>query len=108
VRDSYLQRVSAAWTQVGKLIFAFATFTYPATANGSAAVITGLPVTVANETYAPQGLLSSTTSATAKIIIPTANAVTASFLAAAGAGCTNANMSGTVNNILLIYPAKQP
>ena len=96
--------VSAQWTQLGKLVFAYAQLTYPATGNGAAAVIGGLPVLVPNANYAKQGFITYTTSTTAKLILPIVSTITASLLGAAGVGCTNANMSGTTLNFMLIYP----
>jgi hypothetical protein len=43
-----LTSVSGTWTKVGRLVTAAFTVTYPATADGSAAIIGGLPFAVAS------------------------------------------------------------
>lgn len=97
---------SAAWTQIGRLVFAYALVTYPATADASAAVIGGLPVVAPGLGYAEQGFLSFTTSANASKIKAIGGTNTAQFFTAVGGAVTNANMSGTQNNFMLIYPVQ--
>lgn len=44
--------VSANYTRIGNIVFAYFSLTYPTTADGTAASIAGLPVTSANADYA--------------------------------------------------------
>lgn len=97
---------SAAWTQIGRLVFAYAQVTYPVTANAAAAVIGNLPVVVPGLGYANQGFLSYTNSAVANKITAVSGSNTAAFFSAAGVAATNANMSGTRNHFMLIYPVQ--
>ncbi len=97
---------SAAWTQIGRLVFAYAQVTYPVTANGLAAVIGGLPVVAPGFGYANQGFLSYTTSANASKITAVSGSNTAKFFTATGGAVTNANMSSTLNYFMLIYPVQ--
>lgn len=98
--------VSASYTQMGNMVFAGFALTYPATADGSAAIISGLPVAVPNQTYAqgPAALWLSGGSI-AGIAAPIINTSTARFVnQATAANITNANLSGLTVRGLLIYP----
>lgn len=97
--------VASEYTQVGRLIFAAASLTYPTTANGNAASIAGLPIHAVNAQTArcPASVLTS--GATELLIVPNTNTSTASFLnAATGAAVTNANLSTLTLSFMLIYP----
>jgi hypothetical protein len=97
--------VSANWTRIGNVIFAYATLTYPATANGSAASISGLPVTVPNVGYASQCSVSNTTSANLGRVLPTINTKNATLLSYVGGAVTNVQMTGAVLTFICTYPA---
>lgn len=99
--------VSANYTRLANMVFAYFTLTYPATADGSAAVISGLPVAVPNQTYA-QGpcAIWASGGAIAVILRPIQNTSTAAFIDhASAAAVTNANLSGLSVRGTLIYPA---
>lgn len=100
--------VSAHWTQMGNMVFAYAQLTYPSTASGANALIGGLPVAVANLTDARQCSLTVSTVALANFsfIAPVQNTTTIAFFAAlAGSQTTNLQLSGGVIRFLCIYPA---
>lgn len=97
--------VSAQYTRIGNMIFAYGTVTYPATADATAAVIGGLPVTVANAQYARQGMLSYSSTSNASRALPNVNATTFGIFNASGGSTTNAQLSGTQLFFQLIYPA---
>jgi hypothetical protein len=99
--------VSATYTRMGNIVFADFSVTYPATADGSNASFSGLPVAVPNQTYA-QGPCSVWTSGGSIPVIlhPTANTSTAAFLHHdTGAAVINSDLSGLTVRGMLIYPA---
>ena len=99
--------VSANYTRMANMVFAYFSLTYPITANGANAVIQGLPVAVPNQTYA-QGPAACwvTGGSIAVILTPVPNTSTAALLnQATAAAVTNANLSGLSVRALLIYPA---
>ena len=89
--------------RVGRLCHAFATFTYPATADGSNARIGGLPFLSASLDGARSGNLSYTTSAVASKFLMESNSRISNFYTAAGAIVTNAQMTNTANYIYVPY-----
>jgi len=97
--------VSAQWTRIGNMIFAYGSVIYPTTADASTSVIGGLPVTVPNASYARQGILSFSSSANAAKVLPNANATTFGVYTSGGASTTNAQLSGVQLFFMLIYPA---
>jgi len=95
--------VSAAYTKIGNMVYAYFRLTYPATANGSNSQIGGLPFTVASATYAIQGLLSLTTTSNINEIVASNN--TTNFQPALNASrVTNANLTGAILGGMVIYP----
>lgn len=99
-----LTGVSANYTVIGNLVFAYASFSYPTTVDGTTNLIGGLPFTVANANYASQGLVSVTNNATGKTVFTRPNTTTCRFATALGAACTNAQLSASIYFIQLIYP----
>lgn len=100
-----LTSVNAGYSRVGNMIFAYATVTYPSTVDGSNAKISGLPVNVANASYAAQCSVSYSNIATllrSNVIVNTGNL---QFTAAAGGVLTNAQMSLGQVVFLCAYPA---
>lgn len=97
---------SGSYTRIGNMIFAYASVVYPATADGSSAAIGGFPVSVPNAEYARQCIMSGSTSANGKIIIPTKATTTAAILTASLGAVTNAQMSGATIYFNCIYPAQ--
>ncbi|HEX4860858.1 MAG TPA: hypothetical protein VFV07_06445 [Rhizomicrobium sp.] len=99
--------VSANYTQIGNMVYAYFSLTYPSTASGSSASIAGLPVAVPNQPYAqtPAAIWASGGS-NAALLVPTQNTSTAAWINhATGAALTNANLSTLTLRGLLIYPA---
>lgn len=102
--------VSVNYTRIGNIVFAYGAFTYPATASGAAASISGLPVTVANAVYGFGGsgiVLTNSAVSTGSMVIETIqNTLTAKFLFSNGdVAVTNAQLSGVQVIFMLIYPA---
>jgi hypothetical protein len=96
--------VSASYTQIGNMVFAYGTLTYPSTANTSAAAVSGLPVTVANASYARVCNLTLSTSTGVNEILPTLNTTTFGFVLN-GNAVTNSAMSLVGVRFICIYPA---
>ena len=95
--------VSAGYTQLGNMMFAYATFTFPTTVSGATALIGGLPGTAANHGYAEQGALSYANTATSVVFAkPLINSTTFEFYGIAGGAATNANMSTAIVFINMI------
>ncbi len=99
-----LTSVSGGYTVIGNMVFAYASFAYPVTADGSGAQIGGLPFTVANQNYANQGLLSFTNSSAATMARASGNTTTFNFYNNTGTQITNVQMTGSTNTVLITYP----
>lgn len=97
--------VSAAYTQIGNIVFAYATLNYPATANSSSAKISGLPVAVPSSTYAQQCSPTISSPAGNVKFVPQVSSNTLFLMSATGGAVTNATMTGSVVSIMCIYPA---
>lgn len=99
--------VSASYTRIGNVIFAGFSLTYPSTADGSAAIISGLPVAVPNQNYAQgPGAAWLSGGSIAGIVCPIINTSTARLVNQdTGANMTNANLSLLTVRAMLIYPA---
>lgn len=97
--------VSASFTQIGNMVFAYASFSYPATADASQALIGGLPVTVPNQQYARQCSVTGSSIAGGMDIVPNANSTQISPRTLAGANITNVTLSLAALKIICIYPA---
>lgn len=97
--------VSAAYTKIGNMVFAYAQLTYPTTANGSNATIGGLPVTVPGPNYSrgPCNMYSNAGGA-AKLLL-TGNTATGVIINSSNAVVTNATMAGAVVILSCVYPA---
>lgn len=96
--------VNAQYTQIGNLVTAYGTLTYPTTTSASAAAIT-LPVAVPNQSYAQAAgsLLNSGGNAGLKAIQGT---TTATFIVlSTGAAVTNSTANTKVINFAITYPA---
>jgi hypothetical protein len=98
--------VNANVTRHDNLVFAYANLTYPTTADASHAIIAGLPVTVANQTYAQTPhMVFCSGAATGVMLVPIINSTTAKLVnPVGGAALTNANLSGLTLDFMLIYP----
>lgn len=98
--------VSANYVQIGNMVFAYASITYPATANGSAASISGFPVAFPASSYSRQCTLTYTNvAAPPAYVLPTTSSSTAVFATAAGAATTNVQLSGAAVIFMCVYPA---
>ncbi len=98
--------VNGSTTRLGNMIFAYGALTYPATADGSNAIIAGLPINVVNQTYG-QGpaVVFVNGGATVTGIQPIPNTTTAKLVnLATGAALTNAGLSTLSLRFMLIYP----
>lgn len=88
--------VSGRYTKIGRWVSCHAKWTYPSTASGAAAGISGLPFTAANVGGCGSGNLGYSGSATNIAYIPPAlNSSNATFFNSAGSNTTNAQMSGS-------------
>ncbi len=97
---------SAQYVKVGQLVVATADVTYPVTANGSNAVISGLPFSSQNTAVSVYGSTLNYTNLTTYISwLVTTNAATLSAFNLAGAAYTNANLSTLVFRFTAIYRA---
>lgn len=96
--------ISSQSSRIDNMVLAYAQLTYPATADASAAKISGLPVTVPNFNYAQQCSLTYSTTSTLARMASTANTAVISLFTAAGVAVTNAQMSGATIIYLCIYP----
>ena len=98
--------VSANYTQIGNIVYAYFTLTYPVTVDASAALIAGLPVAVPNQTYAAGPAVCSVSGGSIAVILsPVPAGSTAAFTNhATAAAVTNANLSGLTVKGMLIYP----
>lgn len=100
--------VSCAYLNMGIMVFAYGTLTYPITVNASAASIAGLPVAVPNQNYAqnPAVVASSVSISGGLVIIPTKNTSTAKFDVGSPLGAvTNAQLSTAVLSFMMLYPS---
>lgn len=99
--------VSCQYEIIGGRVFVSGALTYPTTANGSAAVLAGFPVTFPNADYArgPIDVYSDGGTIVAKLF-PNKNATTATLRnAATGAAITNAQLSTVGLYFSASYPA---
>lgn len=98
--------VSASYTKIGNMVYAYAALTYPSTADASAAKIGGLPVTVPNQDYAAVPCTFSTNAfATVTFALLLKGTTTFGLYKATEAGALNSDMSGKAVNLICIYPA---
>jgi hypothetical protein len=97
--------VSASYTQIGNMVFAYASLAYPTTASGSPAALAGFPVTAANHPYAVQCNVSYTSGLAGVKIAMIAGQTNALLYTPAGAAATNAQMTAGTINFMCIYPA---
>lgn len=99
--------VSAGYTKIGNMVFAYGTWIYPVTIDGTAASISGLPATVANVAYAQMPAIAATTVTITGglVMLPIKNTTTAKFDVGSPFGIvTNAQLSGATVSILMFYP----
>jgi hypothetical protein len=93
---------SGSYRRIGGIVIATCSVAYPVTADGSAAVIGNLPITTSGGGTLG-GSVASSTVATLAYAITNAVATTFSLLDATAGAITNATMSGSTNNFVIIY-----
>lgn len=99
--------VSAMYQQVGNIVYAYGTLTYPSTADGTSAKIS-LPVAVPNQAYAvvSSGEIGAPSASGLGAVLNTVqNTSTAAVFSNAGAAVINSTLSLKKINFMLIYPA---
>ncbi len=96
--------VSANYTRIGNMVFAYAQLTYPSTASASAAIISSLPFACANANYAVQGCLSKSTTANAASVVMRVNTNAMDINTSAGVATTNIQLTLATINFVMIYP----
>ena len=94
---------SGTYEKIGRQVAARAVLTYPATADGSNAVIGGLPFTTANAQASRQAFVTMTDESTLRYAFPAANGTTVALLNSSGVAITNATMSGNALYFTAIY-----
>lgn len=86
----------ARYTKIGREVIARARIQYPATANGVDARIGGLPFPAGNDDGAVGGAVSYCTQSAAARFLMVKDSASGALFTAAGAGVTNAQMSGAL------------
>lgn len=98
--------VSAAYTKVGNIVFAYFQLNYPSTVSASNAAISGFPIANANSSYAASGCFIAYTSiATLARVYMAANTTTILLYGTNGVALANSVLSLGQVNITCIYPA---
>lgn len=100
--------VSANYTKIGNMIFAYAAWSYPVTASGANASISGLPVASANANYAqvPSVVDTSASITGGLVAVPVKNTTTFNFDVGTPFGpATNLQLSAASIAVMLTYPA---
>lgn len=99
-----LANVAGAYTKIGNMVFAYARFDYPATANGSNNTISGLPFTAGAGSRSQMGFISYSTNSTARYAANNPSATTFAVYDSSGTALTNAQMASKVYLVMLCYP----
>lgn len=93
---------AAFYTKIGRLVTAYLQLTYPVTANASAAVIGGLPYSVASGLFSPS-IVSTGTGLSTALRTASASATATVLNPATNAAITNAQLSGGFIICTLVY-----
>jgi hypothetical protein len=97
---------SATWVAHNRLVIARTFLTYPVTASGLPAELSGLPFPVVVPNCNRQGFITYSGIAAARYVVPVGvGATTLRFYDAAGAQLTNAQMSGGLFYFTCMYDA---
>lgn len=98
---------SAAYTQIGNMIFAYAAVTYPVTANSANTLIGGLPVNFPAAFYGSQCFVTNTNVGTTFVAYaaPISGTATVLFNSSTNIQITNAAVSGKTIVFECVYPA---
>lgn len=97
--------VSASYTRIGNMVFAYCSLTYPATADATVAKIGGFPIAPANTAYGQQGSISYTNVTAATYAILAQGQTNASIYGSNGAALTNVALTTGLLYLMFIYPA---
>jgi len=92
---------AGTYTRIGRI--ALCQVVYPSTANGSNAIIGGLPFTAANSAQQVGGSVSYTSVATLSRVLVNFNATTFTLYSATGGAITNVTMTVSTNYFQLVY-----
>jgi hypothetical protein len=92
--------VSATYTKIGRSVSICASVTYPATASGANAILSGLPFTAGSPAV---GAVLSGSAGAVLASVASAAATVAFRVAAGGGNVTNAMLSGTTQTFSLTY-----
>ena len=94
--------VNAQYTQIGNMVTAYGTLTYPTTTSATLAAIT-LPVAVPNQTYAAVlGTVFGVGNVVTKTVTNTSKAI---IINTSGSTQTNSSLSAKTINLFIAYPA---
>lgn len=98
--------VSVSYTQIGNMVWVYGTLTYPSTASSADATIGGLPITIADQTYANRLPNLILVAGTAVYVAATVDGSTEFGIRSnSGTLVTNATLSGAVLTFSIFYPA---
>lgn len=100
-----LTSVSGSYVKVGRMVNVWGAFTYPVTASGANAVISGLPFATNNGSGGASGTITYCSSATPRFFLSTVNASTIALYGSTGAPVTNANLSTVTFVVHVAYLA---
>ena len=95
--------VGGSFVKIGRTVIAMAALTYPATADGTAAKVGGLPFTISSESPARQGFISYSDESTLSRLLLTVSTTTFLLRDSAGAALTNSTMSGNTVIFTALY-----
>ena len=95
--------LDARYTKIGRMVQCFAQFAYPSTSNGNNSSITGLPFAVANTAGGAYGAFTCYTTYSQATWLCTGSSTSSQVYSLAGAGVTNATLSGKQFRLVWIY-----
>jgi hypothetical protein len=97
--------VSASYTRIGNMVFAYATLTYPSTVDGTNALIGGFPVNFPSSNYGRQCSVTFSNVTGGLDILPVVSSATANPKTLAGAAVLNSALTLATIYLNCIYPA---
>lgn len=99
---------NANWVRQGRLVIARARISYPVTASGASALLSGLPFTTGVGEAQRQGFVSYSDAAVSLYLVPNTSVQTMNFFVnPGGANATNTQLSGRVIFLSAMYEAAQ-
>lgn len=101
-----LSSVNCKYTRIGNMVHAYGTFTMPATASGATLLIGGLPVAVANASYASvPSPITNTVGVNGPVAKPVANSANFNiFKNSTGTNAVNSDFTASVITVNIMYP----